>query len=105
MSEGQKQRITIARVVIKAPQMVILDKATSALDSKSKQMVQEVLDNTVVGRTTMIIAHHFSTIRSTNIIVAVQDGQVMEMALTTNSCKTPTNSTLLSSASSKPISH
>ncbi|RVW24038.1 ABC transporter B family member 17 [Vitis vinifera] len=80
MSRIQKQRITIARAVIKAPQMLLLNEGTNALDSKSKRVVQETLNNTIVGRTTIIIAHRLSTIRNAYIIVAVQDTQVMEMS-------------------------
>ncbi|HXH26960.1 MAG TPA: ABC transporter ATP-binding protein [Candidatus Acidoferrum sp.] len=78
LSGGEKQRIAIARAVLRNPQLAILDEATSALDSESESYVQDGLKQLLKGRTAIIIAHRLSTVRQADQIVVLQDGKVLE---------------------------
>ena len=78
LSGGQKQRLSIARVFLKDPAILILDEATSALDNTSEVLIQNALDELCKGRTTIVVAHRLSTIRNADEIAVIVDGQVKE---------------------------
>ena len=78
LSGGQKQRLSIARVFLKDPAILILDEATSALDNTTEILIQEALDELCKGRTTLVVAHRLSTIRNADEIAVVMDGRITE---------------------------
>jgi len=78
LSGGQRQRLAIARAILAAPQILILDEATSNLDTESEQLIQASMATLLAGRTTFVIAHRLSTIRRADMILLMEDGRVIE---------------------------
>jgi subfamily B ATP-binding cassette protein MsbA len=78
LSGGQRQRIAIARAIIRNSPILILDEPTSGLDSASEQAVIEALDRLLIGKTSIIIAHHLNAIRHANVIFVVKDSELVE---------------------------
>src|SRR5205085_5571224 len=77
-SGGEKQRIAIARLLLKAPSIVILDEATAHLDSESEAAVQRALSVALEGRTALVIAHRLSTVRDADQVLVMDDGRIVE---------------------------
>jgi ATP-binding cassette, subfamily B, bacterial len=78
LSGGEKQRIALARLLLKAPSIVVLDEATAHLDSESELAVQQALGVALRGRTSLVIAHRLSTVREADRILVIESGQVAE---------------------------
>lgn len=78
LSDGQKQQLTIARAMIKDAPMLILDEATSSIDTRTELVIQRAMDKLTVGRTSFVIAHRLSTIKNADIILVMKDGDIIE---------------------------
>jgi ATP-binding cassette subfamily B protein/subfamily B ATP-binding cassette protein MsbA len=78
LSGGQQQRLAIARAILASPQILILDEATSSLDTESEQLIQASMATLLAGRTTFVIAHRLSTVRRADLILLMEDGRIIE---------------------------
>ena len=78
LSVGEKQLISFARALIKNPNIIILDEATSSIDSESEELVQNAIDKLMLNRTTFIVAHRLSTIEKCDLIVCMKNGKIVE---------------------------
>ena len=78
ISEGQKQLITIARAMIENAPMLILDEATSSVDTRTELLIQQAMDTLTKGRTSFVIAHRLSTIKNADVILVMKDGDIIE---------------------------
>jgi ATP-binding cassette, subfamily B, multidrug efflux pump len=78
VSQGQKQLLTIARAILADPKILILDEATSSVDTRTEVLIQKAMDNLMEGRTSFIIAHRLSTIRDADVILVMKDGDIVE---------------------------
>ena len=78
LSQGQMQLLCITRVMLNIPPMLILDEATSSIDTRTEQKIQSAFNKMMEGRTTFVVAHRLSTIREADVILFVKDGQIVE---------------------------
>jgi ATP-binding cassette subfamily B protein len=78
ISQGQKQLITIARAMVKNAPMLILDEATSSVDTRTETLIQKAMDDLMKGKTSFIIAHRLSTIKNADLILVMKDGRIVE---------------------------
>ena len=78
VSQGQKQLLTIARAILADNKILILDEATSSVDTRTEVTIQKAMDNLMRGRTSFVIAHRLSTIRNADLILVMKDGDIVE---------------------------
>jgi ATP-binding cassette subfamily B protein len=79
LSGGERQRIAIARALLLSPSLLILDEATAAMDTQTERFISEAIEKLVEGRTTITIAHRLATLRNSDILMAIEDGEIAEM--------------------------
>lgn len=77
-SGGQRQRLAIARALARKPEFLILDEATSSVDTRTEELIQKAMDKLMEGRTSFVIAHRLSTIRNADLILVMKDGNIIE---------------------------
>lgn len=78
VSQGQKQLLTIARAILADPKILILDEATSSVDTRTEVQIQKAMDTLMKGRTSFVFAHRLSTIRDADVILVMKDGDIVE---------------------------
>ena len=78
LSQGQRQLLSIARIMLANPPMLILDEATSSIDTRTERQIQNAFDTMMIGRTTFIVAHRLSTIQKADQIIVMNDGHIIE---------------------------
>ena len=78
ISHGQKQLLTIARTILSNKQILILDEATSSVDTRTEHLIQSAMETLMKGRTSFVIAHRLSTIRNADVILVMRDGDIVE---------------------------
>ena len=78
LSQGQRQLLAIARAAVADPPVLILDEATSSVDTRTEQQIQKAMDNLMKGRTSFVIAHRLSTIKDADVILVMKDGDIVE---------------------------
>ena len=78
LSQGQKQLLTIARAILADNRLLILDEATSSVDTRTEERIQKAMDNLMKGRTSFVIAHRLSTIKDADVILVMKDGDIIE---------------------------
>lgn len=78
ISQGERQLLTIARAILEDSPMLILDEATSSVDTRTEVLIQKAMENLMRGRTSFVIAHRLSTIRDANLILVMDDGNIVE---------------------------
>ena len=79
VSQGQKQLLTIARAILADSKVMILDEATSSVDTRTEALIQKAMDNLMEGRTSFVIAHRLSTIKNADVILVMKDGDINEL--------------------------
>jgi ATP-binding cassette subfamily B protein len=78
LSQGQRQLLSIARAALSDPKILILDEATSSVDTRTERLIQKAFDQLLKGRTAFVIAHRLSTIRNADVILVLKDGEIIE---------------------------